>query len=134
MSNSKRSFYTKRDVVIIAVLFLFAGGWLLVKNLSAAPQSAVKAEIYYRSSVVKTVELTPGLNETFAVPGQPGVVLQVSDGKIRFYSSTCRDKICIRSGFLSRPGESAACLPNQVAVKLVAAGTGQSGQPDTYIS
>lgn len=134
MTTPKRRFFTKRDVIIIGTLLLFAVGWLAFSKLFAAPASQVKAEIYYHARIVKTVTLAPGLNETFAVPGQPNVVLQVKDGKIRFYESTCRDKICIRSGFLSRPGESAACLPNEVAVKLVAVGGSKQGEPDTYIS
>ena len=134
MSDAKRSFVSKKDFIIIGALLLFAVGWLAARSLFAQPASAVQADIYFDSRLVKTVSLTPGLDETFAVPGQPDVVLQVSDGKIRFYSSTCKDKICIRSGYLSRPGESAACLPNRVAVKLVAVGKSRQGEPDTYIS
>ena len=40
----------------------------------------------------------------------------------------------IHAGYLSRPGESAACLPRKVAVKLVAVGESGDGTPDTYIS
>ena len=134
MSKPKRSFFSKKDFFIIGALLLFAGGWLLFRQVFSAPATAAQAEIYYNSALVKTVALAPGRNEKFAVPGQPNVVLEVRGAKIRFYSSTCPDKICIRAGFLSRPGESAACLPNKVAVKLVAVGKGKAGEPDTYIS
>lgn len=134
MSNAKRSFVLKKDFIIIGALLLFAGGWLAFRNFLVKPASSVQADIYYDSRMVKTVALTSGLNETFAVPGQPDVVLRVSNGKICFDSSTCRDKICIKAGYLSRPGESAACLPNKVAVKLVAVGSSKQDGPDTYIS
>lgn len=129
-----RQFFSKRDLLIIAALLAAAGIAFFVKALLTDRSSTAEAEIYYKAKVVKTVMLRPGLNEKFAVPGQPDVVLQVSDGKIRFYTSTCRDKICIKAGFLSRPGESAACLPNKVAVKIAAVGNGSSSGADTYIS
>lgn len=134
MADSNRRFVSKIDFIVIGALLLFAGGWLALRQVYAAPASAVAAQIYYNSRLVKTVTLSSGLDETFAVPGQPEVVLQIHDRKIRFYSSTCPDKICIRAGYLSRPGESAACLPNKVAVKLVAVGKTQKDTPDTYIS
>ncbi len=72
----KRKFFTKRDLLIIGALLLVAGGWIFAKRLFADSPSAVEAEIYYNTKMVKTVDLAPGLNEKFAVPGQPDVVLQ----------------------------------------------------------
>lgn len=129
-----RRFFTKRDLIVAAAVVLLAAAALVLKPLFSGNATA-EAEIYYNTKLVKTVVLRPDLNETFAVPGQPEVVLQVTNGRIRFYTSTCPDKICIRAGYLSRPGESAACLPNRVAVKIVAAGNAaSSGAADTYIS
>lgn len=130
----ERRFFSKKDVFIIVAVLLIAAVGFVARSLLTDRTSAVEAEIYYNTKMVRTAVLRPGLNETFAVPGQPDVVLQVTDGKIRFYTSTCKDKICIRAGFLSQPGESAACLPNKVAVKLVALGNSSSGGLDTYIS
>ena len=113
--------------MLLAVILFF------IKS-SFGSQTEAEAEIYYNSAIVKTVSLTSGISEKFAVPGQPNVILQVNHGGICFYSSTCRDKICIKSGVLSRPGESAACLPNKVAIKIVAVGNNKKGQADTYAS
>jgi hypothetical protein len=44
----------------------------------------------------------------------------VHDGAIRFIESSCPDKVCIHSGNLRHGGESAACLPNRVLVRVVA--------------
>ncbi len=131
-NQSKRRFFAKKDIVIITAVLLIAAAGLLVKYLIAPHDSESVAEIYSDSKMVKSVILRPGLNEKFAVPGKPYVVLLISGGRIRFYSSTCRDKICVKAGFLSRPGESAACLPNKVVIKIVAAGNNNSSGADTY--
>ena len=61
-------------------------------------------------------------NQTLTVAGPLGdSVLEVQDGRVRFRASPCRGKQCIHSGWLSRAGEFAACLPNRVSVTLVGA-------------
>ncbi len=47
-----------------------------------------------------------------------GCVLSVEKGKISFLSSTCPDKLCEKSGYLSKNGDTAACLPNKVVVRI----------------
>ena len=44
--------------------------------------------------------------------------LEVKDGAIRFVSSPCRHKICIRSGWHHNAGSVAACVPNRISVVL----------------
>jgi len=129
-----RRFARKRDIFIIVGIIAAAAIFMLGKTLFfSQSSSAAEAVIYYDSQIVETIALQSAPDKTFPVPGQPGVVLQVKDGAIRFYSSTCRDKICVNAGFLSKPGQMAACLPNRVAVEIVAVkGAGSSDGPDTY--
>lgn len=135
-AEPKRRFFVKKDILLIGAVLVIALSGFLIPYVRADKRTPAEseAEIYYDSKVVKIVPLFTGLNEKFAVPGQPDVVIQVSGGRIRFYSSTCRDKICVRAGYLSRPGETAACLPNKVAIKIVPAGNNSTSGADTYIS
>lgn len=128
--SAQRRFFSVRDLFVVAALLLIAGVLLGVRQMGRSASTPV-AQVYYDAKLVKTVTLNQSLNERFAVPGQPNVVLEVKDGKIRFYSSTCPDQICVKAGFLSRPGMSAACLPNRVAVKIVG-GSKTSSNADTY--
>jgi hypothetical protein len=58
-------------------------------------------------------------DQTLRVHGPLGdSVLEVRAGRVRFLSSPCRGKQCIHSGWLSRAGDFAACLPNRVSVTL----------------
>lgn len=127
-----RKFLLRKDFIIIAALLVAAALFYLVNVFLSGSTTTAVADIYLDSKIVKTVQLKAGLNDRFTVPGQPDVTIEVTGNKIHFVDSTCRDKICIHAGFLSRPGEMAACLPNKVAIKIVDSGTGTSGQPDTY--
>jgi len=53
--------------------------------------------------------------------------LEIHHGKIRFIDSPCRGKQCIHSGWLSRGGDFAACLPNRISITL-------SGQENRFDS
>ncbi|UOD34247.1 NusG domain II-containing protein [Deferribacteraceae bacterium V6Fe1] len=46
------------------------------------------------------------------------VILEITDGKARFVESDCKDKICIKTGYIEMCGEVAVCLPNKVAIEI----------------
>ncbi|MBA7704904.1 hypothetical protein ES703_113727 [subsurface metagenome] len=55
----------------------------------------------------------------FSVAGPLGkTVLEIKDGAVRVLSSPCKEKICIKSGAVSRPGQWIACLPNRVFIAI----------------
>ena len=99
-----------------------------------AKQLPVKAEIYHNGTLVKTVSLALGVDKTFSVPEEPQVVFRLHpDGKISFEKSDCPDRICISSGKLGRAGQSAACLPNGLVLKIVPVGKEQKDDVDIVI-
>lgn len=53
-----------------------------------------------------------------------GVVLEITEGKLRFLSSPCPDQICTETGFIGRLGEGADCLPGRVSVNIA---SGEAG-------
>lgn len=54
----------------------------------------------------------------FEGPLHDHTVVEIEDGKARFVSSPCRDKICIAAGWLEEDQQWAACLPNRVFVQV----------------
>lgn len=54
------------------------------------------------------------------IPEAPGVVFEVSGGAIAFVHSDCPDKVCVRTGFISRSYQTAVCLPKKLMLKLYA--------------
>ena len=58
------------------------------------------------------------LNDQFGVD----IVLECEDGKIRFKTSDCPDKVCINSGWLSRDMDIAVCMPNRTSVVVMPSG------------
>lgn len=57
------------------------------------------------------------VNKTIEVNGKIGVVkIEIRDGKARIIESNCKEKLCIKRGWISNVGEYSACLPNQVFI------------------
>lgn len=125
--------FRKTDIVIIAVIVTVAAiFWVIYNGIFSG--KAAKAEIYYYSTLVETVELTGGQERKFSIPQNANVVLYIdNEGNIQFIKSNCPDKICIRTGKLRIAGQSAACLPNGIVVKIVPAGEPGDDSPDIVI-
>lgn len=78
---------------------------------------AQQAIIQYDGKTVKTVSLSE--NQEFSLTEDPTVHFRVKDGAIAFVNASCPDKICEQTGFLSKSGQTAACLPKKVLLKVV---------------
>lgn len=114
-------FFKKSDVIIIALIVIISIAGLIIYN-SVFSKKRAKAEIYYNNSLVKTVALNTGVDEKFSIPQNKHVVFHLyKDGSIRFEESDCPDKICIKTGKIKTVGETAACIPNKIFVKIVSA-------------
>lgn len=68
-------------------------------------------------------------DHTLNVPGPLGqteVVIQNHQAFV--HQSPCRNKICVRSGPISRTGQVIICIPNNVVVRVI----GEQGQTPPY--
>ena len=126
-------FARKSDIIIICIIAAAAVlAWLIYGSFYG--HSGKYAEIYCRSELVKTVDLTAGEEGRFSLEQAPNVVFELyKDGSIAFVQSDCPDKICVKSGKLHRVGEYAACIPNKIYIKILADESLEPEQPDIII-
>jgi hypothetical protein len=97
-------------VGLIAVAVLFATLW--------RPEHAARLQIRDHHGIYATFSLA--LDRTIEVPGPLGVShIAIQHGQVRFTQSPCRNQYCVHQGWLSRAGQVAVCLPNQVSLELL---------------
>lgn len=73
-----------------------------------------------RKRTVAIEPLAEGKHQVIEVEGPLGVTTVEVDGlRAHVVSSPCPDKICVRMGWLSRPGDYSACLPNKVLAEII---------------
>lgn len=46
-------------------------------------------------------------------------LIVVEKSRVRFEISDCPDQVCVRTGWISRPGQTAVCLPAGIIIKIV---------------
>ena len=115
MNNSGRRLVKFTDVLIIAVIS-FLGIVLLLANVNRdLPPVAV---ITVDGEEIRRIDLSCAEDETFTLNTLPEVTLEIKDSQIRFINSLCPDKTCEKSGFLSKVGDTAACVPAKTVVTI----------------
>ncbi|MDR3238474.1 MAG: NusG domain II-containing protein [Clostridiales bacterium] len=108
-----RKLAAKTDAVLIGAILAAAVCALGFLNRQ---ESGGSCEILVENRAVQTISLRK--DAMFTLPERPGIVLQVKDHAIAFRESDCPDKICVHTGTISRPGQMAACLPNQTVIRI----------------
>lgn len=49
---------------------------------------------------------------------EPRSTLRVEEGRIRYYDAECDDIDCVKTGWLTHPGDTAACLSGHTLIVL----------------
>ncbi len=116
----------KGDLCVIGAI---AAVWLFVFLRIFFPGTAAKfALVYVDGQLAERIPLDERTQRR-DIAYANGVVLEVEGARVRFAASGCPDQVCVRTGWLSRPGQSAACVPARVLVTL----DGQANEVDIYL-
>jgi hypothetical protein len=95
---------------LVVVIFLFQTLW--------STQAASKLNIRQGNQLVGTYDL----NQTrdIHIHGTIGdSIVRIEQGKVRFKQSPCTNQYCVHQGWLSRAGQAAICIPNQISLQLI---------------
>ena len=109
-------FIKRGDIAVIAVILIAAAVFMFWSN---SKTEAVQAVITVDGETVKTVDLG-NIKEkmTFIPATSPRVVITAENGKIRFESAECEDKLCVACGELEKHGDTAVCLPSKTVITV----------------
>lgn len=120
-TRSGQPFVRKADLLLIAVLVLAAAAAFLVPQLLHRGDGTLTAELIENGKVVKVIDLN-AVEEPYTIPLQsgshPAAVIAVEPGCIYYLHADCPDQVCVRTGKLTRPGQTAACVPGGTAIRL----------------
>jgi hypothetical protein len=116
----KNRVFGKVDLILIAAVTVCALLFIFMRGSASDGGTAV---ITVNSSVIEELNLKEIKERTVITPDtDPKVTIVAENGEIYFESSECRDKICVRTGRLSKPGDTAVCLPAKTVVSITGSG------------
>ena len=117
----------KRDIILVLSMVIIAAAAFLIINF-AVKKDGSYAVIKVDGKVIKTLDLNSG-ETTIEVNGYQGGVNKVviNDGKVSMTEADCPDELCVKTGKISRVGETIVCLPHRVVVEI------KGSQDDDFI-
>ena len=93
---------TVAAIFILSVVFIFSfsnqGSRVVIKQNN---------EIIYNQSINQNDTVDTG-----------GNIVIIKDGVVFMNEADCKNQICVKSGKISKKGESIVCLPNKVIVEI----------------
>ena len=103
----------KRDIVLILSIILVSVLLLALISLSGKSGSSVEVEVDGEHYATYSLNL----DGEYAIGD--GNTLVIENGKAYMKSADCPDETCVRTGKISKRGQTIVCLPNRVSVTVV---------------
>ncbi|NOZ62596.1 MAG: NusG domain II-containing protein [Calditrichaeota bacterium] len=102
----------------ILVIFLVFASLASMALLRAGQETGSAVEIKIKNAPYATLPLNQ--DTTFTVTGAIGETqIAIAGSRVRVLKSDCRQKICVKTGWVSRSGELIVCVPNQVVISVI---------------
>ena len=125
--ESNKPFLKRADIILI-VIAIFICIVLFLPNFLNRNSSAV-AVVYKNGKEVQRIKLdSVAKSYEIDLGTEPVNILLVEKGRVCYKSATCHDKLCVNRGWLSKSGDTVACLPAKTLV--VIEGQSNADEPD----
>ena len=107
---------TTGDKILIISLFVL-NGWLFIYwGIDFSKGDLVVIEVN-QNEAARLVLTTDQKKE---VKGPLGITkVEIKKGQVRIVKSPCKNKVCIKSGYIRYADRLVACIPNRVVVRIV---------------
>ena len=103
--------------------------------------SAFSVRVPAGSTPIAVIRISDGSEQRFALKsGNASTNLDMASGglsyiirfegdRVRVLQANCPDQVCVVTGWLSRPGQLAACVPGRLLIRVVAGSTADGVDP-----
>lgn len=109
-----KKLFGKADIlIIISVLILSL--LLFIPNLFNS--NNLIATVYVDGETVEEINLNE-VENTYTFSPKDGTEITVEKNRICFSVACCKDELCMKSGWLGKKGQTAACLPERVVISI----------------
>lgn len=109
-------YLTWGDYIVIGLVLLGAAATvsLLRRPVEAGGQWAL---VRLEGKIVEQLPLTEDREITIIGPAGE-TVIQVHAGRVRVVESPGPQQVCVRQGWIQKPGEALICVPNRVTIEI----------------
>ena len=118
----------KRDIMLIATLIIVCAATFLIINF-VVKKDGITAVVKVDGNIVYMLPLDK--NACVTVEGYQGGsnTVVIENGTVYMKDADCPDKLCEKTGKISKNGETIVCLPHRVVVEI----QGGEGNVDSLV-
>ena len=103
----------RNDLLLIAGLLLAAAlVWVLVRP------GGTGGWVVVTEDGAETARYPLDVDRTVTIGGEAYNILQISGGEASVTEANCGDHTCVRTGAVSREGETIVCLPHRLVIRI----------------
>lgn len=105
-------------LIICFIIISFLGSYMYKKQFKSHQSIAV---IKQDGKIIKSINLKQvKAKEEFKINYKDNNynIIAVEPGKIRFVDANCPDKLCVKEGWISEPGQIVVCLPHRLMIEI----------------
>lgn len=108
------------DLLIIIILLCLSTLPVFIYQSHLTNTSKVWAELKVDGKIIKKFNLNTEKKTEYLYQALDDDynLIEVSDNKIRIKEASCIDQICVRRGFIQKPGETIVCLPHKLIIEI----------------
>lgn len=117
--------FTLADTGVAVMVALVAVGLTMLRQAQTVPVAHPVAVIAVNGQVKEQIPLDQNRQLLLDVNGGH-MIIETIPGKVRVLTSTCPDKICVRTGWISATSQAIVCVPYRTVIRI------QGGQPADY--
>jgi len=101
-------------IAVAAVIYILTGSMK-----TKEPDAYRIAVIRHNNAIIREIDLDC-VNEpyTMEITGVYKNIILIEKGRIRYLESDCPNKVCVNTGWLEKPGDTAVCIPNRTFIKI----------------
>lgn len=106
-------------IVFIVAVILISYGWNIYTYGNYGDKEGIATieidgKLYGKYDLKTVKDQTLDLN----LPAGEKSVVEFKDSKVRVLDVNCPDKVCQKTGWVSKPGEMIVCLPFHIIIKI----------------
>ncbi len=128
----RKSYLRPFDVLIILLLIAasFLPFFLFGFSQQVAEGATIEAVLKVDGKVIKTFTLTDNTKTyTYTWKDEDGHtnLIEVKGQRIHIKESNCKDQICVKAGWISKPGQDLVCLPHNLILYVQSSDGSEDG-------
>ncbi len=110
---------TKYDKILIIAVIVFSIGSIFFSKKFVNDSGSKTVYIEVNGEKYKEILMDPSMDEEIEIKTEYGRnVLKIEDETVRVIEASCPDKLDVKQGRISKPGEVIVCLPNKLLIEI----------------